>query len=76
MIYIMNFITKTNKLMKNATLNFEPLPFGINFYWKEKHINITLKNGDDVLKLAREFANFLDNAKIEYEIQMTNVEVL
>ena len=62
--------------MNNETLIFKEIPFGINFVWQEKHINITLKNGEDVIKLAREFANFLDNAKIEYEIKMTNVEVL
>jgi hypothetical protein len=63
--------------MENQTvINLRPVPFGITFTWKEKEIRITLKDGEDVLKLAREFANFLDQTKIEYEIKMTNVEYI
>jgi hypothetical protein len=60
--------------MEFKTLKLEPQPFGITFYWQDKSIKITLKNGEDTLKLGREFANFLDNVKIEYTIQMENIE--
>jgi hypothetical protein len=56
------------------TLNLTPQPFGISFHWQDKYVKITLKDGEDILKIAREFANFLDNSKIEYEIKMENIE--
>jgi len=62
--------------MENKTLNLEPQPFGISFYWQEKNVKITLKDGESIFKIAREFANFLDRKNIEFEIKMENIEKL
>jgi hypothetical protein len=62
--------------MEKMSINLEPIPFGITFTWKNKDVKITLKNGEDVIKLGREFANFLDKIHIEHTVEMSNIENL
>ena len=62
--------------MYDKIIELQPIPFGITFTWKDKNVRITLKDGEDVIKLAKEFAIFLDNAKIEYTLQMNNIECI
>ena len=47
----------------------EQMPFNIRFFWEPKRITVTLVNGEDVLKLAKLFAEMLDKAEIEYTIK-------
>jgi TATA-box binding protein (TBP) (component of TFIID and TFIIIB) len=46
-----------------------PPPFSINFSWDGKSVNISLKNGNDIFKLANAFMEWLDKNEIEYEVK-------
>jgi TATA-box binding protein (TBP) (component of TFIID and TFIIIB) len=46
-----------------------PTPFSINFSWDGKSVNISLKNGNDIFKLANAFMEWLDKNEIEYEVK-------
>jgi hypothetical protein len=41
-------------------------PFTISFYWKEKTIEITLQNGEDIFKIAEAFKIVLDEIEVPY----------
>ena len=49
----------------------QPTPFSLAFSWNDKKVNIELKNGNDVFKLAQGFMRFLDENEIEYEVKTT-----
>ena len=42
-----------------ATLKLTPTPFSVTFSWQEQRITVQLENGEDVLKLAQIFSDFL-----------------
>lgn len=48
-----------------------PTPFHINFSWDGKTVDVCLKNGNDIFKLANAFMKWLDTNKIEYNIKTT-----
>ena len=52
-----------------SNLTFQPTPFNIKFSWGGKEVNISLKNGNDIFKLANVFMKMLDNEDIEYNIE-------
>ena len=54
-----------NQFVYNTT----PTPFHINFSWDGKTVDVTLKNGNDIFKLANAFTKWLDKNKIEYNIK-------
>jgi hypothetical protein len=44
-------------------------PFNIKLSWGGKEVNISLKNGNDIFKLANVFMKMLDSEGIEYNIE-------
>ena len=58
----------------NTQFTFEPndpSPFSLRFNWKDKSVDIVLKNGNDIFKLANAFMEWLDSNKIEYNVKTT-----
>lgn len=53
----------------NHKINTSPSPFSLSFSWEGKTVNITLKNGNDVFKLANTFMEWLDKNEIEYNVK-------
>lgn len=54
-------------------INQQPKPFNINFYWKEKTVQITLQNGEDIFKIAEAFKILLDEIEVPYiQTEKTN----
>jgi hypothetical protein len=49
-----------------------PTPFNIGFSWDNKKVDISLKNGNDVFKLANAFMEWLDKNGIEYNISTSS----
>jgi hypothetical protein len=47
----------------------EPTPFIISFSWDGKDVTVSLKNGNDIFKLARIFTEILDANNVEYNIK-------
>lgn len=64
-----------NTTFTNITPNYihshtyQPIPFNINFSWNNKSVDISLKNGDDIFKLANAFMEWLDENEIEYNVK-------
>ena len=48
---------------------YQQTPFNIKFSWDGKEVNISLKTGDDIFKLANAFMEWLDKNGIEYNIK-------
>ena len=46
-----------------------PTPFHINFSWDGKIVDVTLKDGNDIFKLANVFMEWLDTNEIEYNVK-------
>jgi hypothetical protein len=62
--------TNTTPLYTNYT--YKPpqsSPFSLSFHWEDKSVNISLKNGNDIFKLANAFMEWLDKNEIEYEVK-------
>jgi hypothetical protein len=55
------FKTSNSGWADTATLNLNPTPFSVTFTWSGKSITVQLDNGEDVLKLANIFSEFLTN---------------
>ena len=49
-----------------------PSPFNIRFSWDDKEVDISLKDGNDIFKLANKFMKWLDMNKIEYNVKTKN----
>jgi len=49
-----------------------PTPFNIRFSWDDKEVDISLKDGNDIFKLANKFMKWLDMNKIEYNVKTKN----
>jgi len=47
----------------------KPTPFNINFSWDGKEVDVSLKNGNDIFKLANAFMKWLDANEIEYNVK-------
>ena len=52
-----------------SNLTFQPTPFNIKFNWGGKEVNISLKSGNDIFKLANMFMKMLDSEDIDYNIE-------
>ena len=46
-----------------------PTPFNIRFSWDNKEVDISLKDGNDIFKLANAFMEWLDTNEIEYNVK-------
>jgi hypothetical protein len=55
------FKTSNSGWTDTAKLNLTPTPFSVTFTWSGKSITVQLENGEDVLKLANIFSEFLTN---------------
>ena len=44
-------------------------PFNIRFNWDNKEVVVSLKDGNDVFKLANKFMKWLDMNEIEYNVK-------
>ena len=49
--------------------SIEQQPFNIRFNWDNKEVVISLKDGNDVFKLANALTNWLDKNKIEHNVK-------
>ena len=47
----------------------KPTPFNIGFSWDDKSATVTLKDGNDIFKLANAFMEWLDANEIEYDVK-------
>jgi len=47
----------------------KPTPFNIKFAWDNKEVDVSLKNGNDIFKLANTFMEWLDANEIEYDVK-------
>jgi len=47
----------------------KPTPFNIKFAWDNKEVDVSLKNGNDIFKLANAFMKWLDANEIEYNVK-------
>ena len=50
----------------------KPTPFNISFSWDDKSVTVTLKDGNDIFKLAKAFMEWLDKNEIEYNVKTKN----
>lgn len=48
---------------------YKPLTFSLSFSWGSKEVNVSLKKGEDVFKLAKAFMEWLDTNEIEYNVK-------
>lgn len=55
----------------NITSQFKPTPFNISFSWDNKSVSITLKDGNDIFKIAKGIMEWMDTNEIEYKIKTT-----
>jgi hypothetical protein len=46
-----------------------PTPFNIRFNWDDKEVDISLKDGNDIFKLANKFMEWMDMNEIEYNVK-------
>ena len=49
--------------------SLEQQPFNIRFNWNNKEVVVSLKDGNDVFKLANKFMKWLDMNEIEYNVK-------
>lgn len=68
------FTTSTNtayypNIGNNFVYDTTPTPFHINFSWDGKTVDVCLKNGNDIFKLANMFMEWLDTNEIEYNVK-------
>ena len=59
-----------NEEIKEGTTTIEPKPFGVTFTWQDKSVNITLKNGEDLLKIATMLSSLLTYNGIEHDLDV------
>ena len=59
----------TSSSWMNFTATYHPPPFSINFNYGSKEVNVSLKNGEDIFRLAKVFMKLLDENDIEYNIR-------
>jgi hypothetical protein len=48
---------------------YKPLPFSIMFSYESKEVSVSLKNGEDIFRLAKVFMKILEDNNIEYNIK-------
>lgn len=62
-----------NEEIKEGTNTIEPKPFGVTFTWKDKSISVTLKNGEDLLRVAQMLSSLLTAYGIQNELEEKSV---
>jgi len=61
--------TSTNTTYHSTYIGTKPIPFNVEFSWDNKSVDIRLKNGNDIFKLANAFMEWLDANEIEYDVK-------
>lgn len=64
-----NTIFTANNITSQFTIS--PTPFSISFSWDNKSVSITLKDGNDIFKIAKGIMEWMDTNEIEYKIKTT-----
>jgi hypothetical protein len=65
-----HFKNKTmNEEVKEGTTTIEAQPWGVQFTWKDKSVKITLKNGEDLIKVAEMISGLLTASGIENTLE-------
>lgn len=62
-----------NEEIKEETMAIEPEPFSVTFTWKDKSISVTLKNGEDLLRVAQMLSSLLTAYGIQNELEEKSV---
>jgi hypothetical protein len=62
------FKTSNSGWTETAILNLTPTPFSVTFTWSGTAIKVELENGEDVLKLAQIFSDFLTSNDIANKV--------
>ena len=60
---------ESNKLPTMGTIRLEPTPFSISFRWRDSEVKLTLKNGEDILKVGKLFSDLLSENGVEHTIE-------
>jgi hypothetical protein len=60
---------ESNKLPTMGTIRLEPTPFSISFRWRDSEVKLTLKNGEDILKVGKLFSDMFSENGIEHTIE-------
>jgi hypothetical protein len=63
-----NLSTSNSGWTETATLNLTPTPFSVTFTWSGTAIKVELEKGEDVLKLAQIFSDFLTSNNIANKV--------
>lgn len=66
------YTTISNPYIPNPGHTINPTPFNIAFEWQGKQVDVSLKNGNDIFKLAKVFMSVLETNNIEYNIKTKN----
>ena len=65
-----HFKNKTmNPEIKEGNTTIEAQPWGVQFTWKDKSVKITLKNGEDLIKVAEMISGLLTASGIENTLE-------
>ena len=60
---------ESNRLPTMGTIRLEPTPFSISFRWMDSEVKLTLKNGEDILKVGKLFSDLLSENGVEHTIE-------
>ena len=60
---------ESNRLPTMGTIRLEPTPFSISFRWMDSEVKLTLKNGEDILKVGKLFSDIFSENGIEHTIE-------
>ena len=60
---------ESNKLPTLGTIQLEPTPFSISFRWRDSEVKLTLKNGEDILKVGKLLSDIFSENGIEHTIE-------
>jgi len=63
------YTTTTSSTNTTKPYIYHKEPFNIIFEWNGKQVGVSLKNGNDLFKLAKVFINTLEINNIEYNIK-------
>jgi hypothetical protein len=55
-----------------AKTDFVPQPWGVQFTWKDKSVKVTLKNGEDLIKVAEMLSGLFTASGIENDLEISH----
>ena len=64
-----NIFYANNNIASHLTIS--PTPFSMSFSWEDKSVSISLKDGNDLFKIAKGLMEWMDNNDIEYKVKTT-----